>query len=235
MVRSSLTAPRIASTGGSMIKQLREQLAYYGTDKLSVGELLQLVFTISPASKSVRQRLQALVHTYDSVQDLLHLDAGQLKSDHHLSPTRAAQLQALLELSRRLTVPMDTPRCQLTTAEQVARFVMPNMAHLDHEEMRILLLSTKNHVVANLLVYRVTAHSTYVRPAELLRPAITRNCPHVIICHCHPSGDPTPSEEDVSFTQQLVEAGKLLDIDVLDHLVIGSMGRHISIKAPHPW
>src|SRR6266571_4802009 len=108
------------------------------------------------------------------------------------------------------------------------------MTHLDHEQMRILILDTKNQVIENISRYQGTVNSSVLRAAEIFRPAIIRNCPGVIVCHNHPSGDPTPSPEDIAVTEQLVEAGKVLDIDLLDHLVIGNH-RFVSLKERLRW
>ena len=97
------------------------------------------------------------------------------------------------------------------------------------------MLNTKNQVEANLLLYQGTINSSVLRAAEIFRPAITRKCPNVIICHNHPSGDPTPSPEDIAVTEQLVQAGKVLDVELLDHLVIGHHHRFISLKERLLW
>jgi DNA repair protein RadC len=94
--------------------------------------------------------------------------------------------------------------------------------------MRILVLDTKNRVVENISRYQGTVNSSVLRAAEVYRPAVIRNCPAIIICHNHPSGDPTPSPEDISVTQQLVAAGQHLDIELVDHLVIGNQ-RFVSL------
>src|ERR671938_106348 len=100
--------------------------------------------------------------------------------------------------------------------------------------MRILVLDTKNQVVDNINRYRGTVNSSVLRAAEIFRPAITRNCPGVLICHNHPSGDPTPSPEDIAVTEQLVKAAELLDIDLLDHIIIGNP-RYASLKERMQW
>ena len=100
--------------------------------------------------------------------------------------------------------------------------------------MRILILDTKNQVVENISRYQGTVNSSVLRAAEIYRPAILRNCPAVIICHNHPSGDPTPSPEDIAVTQQLVAAGQRLDIELVDHLVIGNH-RFVSLKERLRW
>ena len=100
--------------------------------------------------------------------------------------------------------------------------------------MRILVLDTKNQVVDNINRYRDPVNSSVLRAAEIFRPAITRNCPGVLICHNHPSGDPTPSPEDIAVTEQLVQAGKVLDIELVDHIVIGNH-RFVSLKERLRW
>ncbi len=105
---------------------------------------------------------------------------------------------------------------------------MMEMAFLDHEQMRILVLDTKNRVVENISRYQGTVNSSVLRAAEVYRPAVIRNCPAIIICHNHPSGDPTPSPEDIAVTHQLVAAGQHLDIELVDHLVIGNQ-RFVSL------
>lgn len=107
---------------------------------------------------------------------------------------------------------------------------MPEMSLLEQEHLRTILLDTKNHVVAIPTIYVGSVNTTMIRVSELFREAIRRNCPAIILVHNHPSGDASPSPEDVMVTKQAVEAGKLLDIDVLDHLVIGNGGRFVSLK-----
>ncbi len=112
---------------------------------------------------------------------------------------------------------------------------MPEMAYLDHEEMRVLVLDTKNYVVVNMLLYQGTVNSSVLRAAEIFRLAVTRKCPGVLIAHNHPSGDPTPSPEDIAVTEQLVQASQVLDIEFVDHLVIGKNDRFISLKEKLRW
>ena len=105
----------------------------------------------------------------------------------------------------------------------------PEMKGLAQEQLRVLLLNTRNGVMAQRIIYQGTVNSSAVRPAEVLRPAVVETAPSIIIAHNHPSGDPTPSPEDVAVTRDLVAAGKLLDIEVLDHVVIAG-GRFVSLK-----
>jgi DNA repair protein RadC len=215
------------------MKHLREQLAPYGANTLALEELILLA--LGSRSQETLSCLQTLLTTYSSVQDLLNLEFGQLSSEYHLGEVKAAQVQALLELARRLAFPGSREHYQITTAQEAVRFVAPHMVYLDHEEMRVLLLNTKNQVLANLLLYVGTVNCSVLRVAEILRPALTRKCPHVILVHNHPSTDPSPSPEDIATTRQLVEAAKLFDIDVLDHIIIGGLHRFCSLKEQMRW
>jgi DNA repair protein RadC len=103
------------------------------------------------------------------------------------------------------------------------------MAYLQQEQLRVICLDTKNFVVHQQMIYQGTVNSSVVRTSEVFRPAVTRNCPSIVVVHNHPSGDPTPSPEDVRTTEQLRKAGEHLDIELLDHLVIGQ-GRFVSLK-----
>jgi DNA repair protein RadC len=107
---------------------------------------------------------------------------------------------------------------------------MAEMAALDQEHLKVLLLNTKNEVMSTQEIYVGNVNSAVVRVAEVFRPAIRDNAPSIIVAHNHPSGDPTPSPEDVAITRELVAAGKLLGIELLDHVVIGSGNRYISLN-----
>ena len=119
---------------------------------------------------------------------------------------------------------------QIRSPADAANLVMGEMSLLEQEHLRTILLDTKNHVVAIPTIYVGSVNTTMIRISELFREAIRRNCPAMIIVHNHPSGAPDPSPEDVQVTRQAVEAGKLLDIECLDHIIVGSGGRFVSLK-----
>ena len=216
------------------IKQVRERLQLSGADTLSNAELIAIVFgTASSAQRTIHQVYTLFAST--SLQELLHIDFGDFSRTFHLGDTKAAQVMAVLELARRLTVPNQVEQYQIRSPADAYSLVSSEMAFLDHEELRVLCLDTKNHVVANIKLYQGTLNSSVLRVAEVFRPAITRNCAGLIICHNHPSGDPKPSPEDEAVTLQLVEAAKLFDIDFVDHLIIGSKERFCSLKEKLRW
>jgi DNA repair protein RadC len=118
---------------------------------------------------------------------------------------------------------------QIASPDDVVDLLGLEMAALEQEQLRVVLLDTKNRVVATRTVYQGSANQAMVRAAEVFRDAVRRNAIAIIVVHNHPSGDPTPSSADVALTTELVRAGQLLDIEVIDHLIIGQ-GRHVSLR-----
>jgi DNA repair protein RadC len=216
------------------VRQLRERLQQSGVTTLSSTDLLAIVLGTGSSTQSIITQVQVLLLS-NSLQELLLLDFGELCRKYLLGEVKTAQLQALLELARRLTVPTQMERYQIRSPADAANLVMGEMAYLDHEELRGIYLDTKNRVVANIRLYQGTLNSSVLRIAEVLRPAITRNCAGLIVCHNHPSGDPNPSPEDESATKQLAAAATLLDLELVDHLIIGKNNRFLSLKEKLMW
>jgi DNA repair protein RadC len=212
----------------------RERLQIYGPQALSNAELLAIILRTGTMRDNVLELAGKLLVRYGGLGGLVSSDFGELCQMHGLGLAKTAQLKAALEIGKRLSREELDQRYQIKSPRDAANLVMVEMTHLDHEQMRILVLDTKNQVVENSNRYRGTVNSSVLRVAEIFRPAIARNCPAVIVCHNHPSGDPTPSPEDIAVTEQLVEAGKLLDIELVDHLIIGNH-RYISLKEKLRW
>jgi DNA repair protein RadC len=216
------------------VRQLRERLQQSGVTTLSSTDLLSIVLGTGSSTQSMITQVQILLSS-NSLQELLQLDFGEMCRKYLLGEVKTAQLQAVLELARRLTVPTQTERYQIRSPADAANLVMPDMCFLDHEELRGLYLDTKNRVVANIRLYQGTLNSSVLRITEILRPAITRNCAGLIVCHNHPSGDPAPSPEDESATKQLAAAATMLDLELVDHIIIGSNNRFCSLKEKLMW
>ncbi|MBN1815030.1 MAG: DNA repair protein RadC, partial [Anaerolineae bacterium] len=126
-----------------------------------------------------------------------------------------------------LAAPED--RFVVRSPADVAQLMVAEMAHLEQEHFRVLYLDTRNRLLGSETVYVGSLNASHIRVGEIFRDAVKRNCAAIIVVHNHPSGDPAPSPEDVAVTRQLVAAGKLLDIEVLDHLVIGQQ-RFVSLR-----
>ena len=146
-----------------------------------------------------------------------------------IGPKRAAKLRALTEWSLLLSQVQQAECTSIRSPIDLANLLMMEMALLEREELRLASLNTKGKVIAIETVYKGSLNSAVVRVCEILRVPIIQNAASFILIHNHPSGDPTPSPEDVRVTQMIVEAGALLDIDVLDHLIIGR-NRFVSLK-----
>ena len=149
--------------------------------------------------------------------------------DETLLDALRSNLRLLHELTMRYGVEIQPPRAEddrptIRCPDDVRQLVAPEMAGLAQEQVRILLLDSRNHVVGQRVIYQGNVNSAMVRPAEVLRPAVVAAIPHIIICHNHPSGDPTPSADDTALTRQLVEAADLLGVQIVDHVIIGGDG-----------
>jgi DNA repair protein RadC len=147
-----------------------------------------------------------------------------------VGPAKAAPLKAAIEVGRRMAVASPEERPSIQSPEDAAGLLLYEMAALEQEHLRVLLLDTRNRLLRTVEVYRGSLNTSLIRVGEVFRDAVRYQAAAVIVAHNHPSGDPTPSPEDVNVTKAMVEAGRLLDIEVLDHLVIGR-GRFVSLKA----
>jgi len=208
----------------------RERLRDAGPDSLSNGELLAILLRTGSVRENVLQQAGRLLTTWGGLTGLARAGFAELCREHGMGEAKACQVQAALELGRRLAVSLSAEeRPQISSPEQVAALVQTEMGLLAQESLRVVLLNTKNHVIAIREVYKGSVNSAQVRVGEVFREAIRENCPSIIVIHNHPSGDPTPSPDDIAVTRDLIAAGDLLEIEVLDHLVIAG-GRFVSMK-----
>ncbi len=207
----------------------RERLQHHGAAALSNSELLAIILRTGVGGENVLDLAQRLLSTYHGLAGLARASFGELASEHGLGIAKTAQIQAAFELGKRLLVASPDERPQVTSPADAANLLMPEMGFLEQEHLRTLLLDTKHRVLASPTVYVGNVNTSVIRVAELFREAIRLNCVAIIVAHNHPSGDPTPSPDDIRVTEQIVQAGKLLDIEVLDHLVIGHQ-RYVSLK-----
>lgn len=207
----------------------RERLLRYGPQALSTGELLAIILRTGTSNENVLRVAQRLLARFGGLAGLARASTAELIAEKALGPAKAAQLKASMELGRRLLVEKPDERPQVRAPADAANLVMSEMSVLEQEHLVVLLLDTKNRVLAQSTVYKGSLNTSLIRVGELFREAIRANCASLIVIHNHPSGDPTPSPEDVAITRQIVQAGALLDIEVLDHLIIGFQ-RFVSLK-----
>jgi DNA repair protein RadC len=199
---------------------LRDTPAYragYAPGACSTQELLAAVLQGRKNLSSAYQLLTA----FRSLQRLSHATVSELTLIPGIGLTKAASIKAALELARRMDLPVvDAPMIQ--TPEDAAAVLIPKMGHLEKEHLFVLPLNTRNRLIGEPVeIYNGSLNTNLVRVAEVFRPALQANAAAVLVAHNHPSGDVRPSPEDIAITKVFVDAGKLLDIELLDHLIIG--------------
>ena len=208
----------------------RERLRDSGPAALSNPELLAILLRTGSARENAVALASRLLARFDGLVGLARTGFVELCAERGLGEAKAAQVQAALELGKRLVATQPQERALVRSPEDVANLLQGEMGLLDQEHLRVILLNTRNQVLGTAEVYRGSVHTAVVRIGELFREALRQNAPAVILVHNHPSGDPTPSAEDIAMTKQAIEAGALLDVDVLDHVIL-AQGRFESMKS----
>ncbi len=210
-------------------EQPREKLAQLGPEHLSDAELLAILLRVGVVGQDVLSLSQHLLRTCGGVLGLSRTPLSALAEVRGIGPAKGVTIVAALELGRRLLLVEATAQLQIRSPQDVASILQLEMGLLEQEHLRVVLLNTKNHVLGIRDVYKGSLNTSLIRVGEVFRDAVKENCAAIVVAHNHPSGDPTPSPEDIRVTRELVAAGRLLDIEVLDHLVIGR-NKHVSLR-----
>lgn len=225
---SFLTPPaaRVTIRELPVAEQPRERLKHCGPAALSSVELLAIVLGLTELGQA-----ETLLARFQGLDGLVRAPLTELVGRcPGIGPGKTHQLKAAFELGRRAIVAAPPERLRIKSPADAANLLLADMSALEQEELRTIIVDTRNQVLKIHTVYKGSLNTTVLRSAEVFREAVRLNAAAIIALHNHPSGDPSPSPEDVHVTRQLVEAGKLLNIDVLDHLVIGQGGRWLSLK-----
>jgi DNA repair protein RadC len=207
----------------------RERLVRAGEGALSTAELLAIILRTGVGGESVLDMARRLLSQYGGLPGLARASFAELRAERGLGPAKTAQLKAALELGRRMLLATPEDRFVVRSPADVAQLLIAEMAHLEQEHFRVLYLDTRNRLLGSETVYVGSLNASHIRVGEVFRDAVKRNCATIIVAHNHPSGDPTPSPEDVEVTRRLIAAGDLLSIEVLDHLIIGQQ-RFVSMR-----
>ena len=208
----------------------RERLREHGPRYLNNAELVAILLRSGIAGENAISLAMRILAEFEGLAGLARVGYAELCHQRGLNHAKSSEIMAALELGRRIASLAPEERAQISCPQDAASLLVAEMEPLVQENLVVLLLNTRNQVVARRTIYIGTVNSSAVRPAEVLRPAIRENAPSIIVAHNHPSGDPTPSPEDISVTRDLAAAGKLMDIELLDHLIIGQGGRFTSLK-----
>ena len=206
---------------------IREQPAFRvakDSDACSLAELLAVII----GGQSQIETAERLLAQYGTIQKIAQAHVNEIAKPDGASNLTALRLKAALALGRKLLQPEDE-RPTIQSPADAAQILMPILAHREQEYLMVMVLDTRNHVLDVVEVYHGSLNSSQVRIGELFKPALQRNAAAILVAHNHPSTDPTPSPDDVAVTRATVQAGKLLDVSVLDHLVIG-LSRWVSLK-----
>lgn len=207
----------------------RERMLYAGPSSLSTAELLAIILRVGNKGENVLRMSERLLSSFGGIAGLARANFEELCASYGMGEAKATQIKAALELGRRLLAAAPEERPQVRVPADVANMLMLEMSLLEQEHLRGVLLDTKHYVIRVAQIYVGSLNAAAVRVGEVFREAIRSNSASLVIAHNHPSGDPTPSPEDVRVTELLVEAGKLLDIEVIDHIIIGR-NRFVSMK-----
>lgn len=207
----------------------RERLVQYGAEALSNAELLAILLRTGTKQLSALGLADMLLQKYGQLQHLFDLSVEELTHVKGIGQAKAISLLASAEISKRLAKSKLGDVVIVRTPEDAAQYVMEDLRYQKKEYFVALFLNTKNHITGKETLSIGTLNASLVHPREVFRAAIRHSSASIICLHNHPSGDPTPSTEDITITKRLAEAGNLIGIDVLDHIIIGD-GRYISLK-----
>ena len=207
----------------------RERLMQVGPRAVSTTELLAITMRTGVGGENVLRLAERLLTHFKGLSGVARASITELQEVNGIGPAKAVEIKAALELGRRLLASAPEERPRVTSPADAANLLMAEMMLLEQEHLRLILLDTRNHVLGTPTIYKGSLNTSVIRVGELFRAAIKENAAAMIVAHNHPSGDPAPSPEDVHVTRQIVQAGKLLDIDVLDHVIIGHQ-RYVSLK-----
>ena len=207
----------------------RERLRNLGPGQLSNPELIAILLRVGSKGENVVNLATRSLSTFGGLAGLSRASYAEMCGLHGISDAKACQLLAAFELSRRVASLMPEDRPVIRSPRDVHNLLGAELAQETQERLSVLLLNTKGEVVAVRDIYRGTVNESVVRVAEVLRPAVRENCPTIVMVHNHPSGDPTPSPQDILVTRNVRQSAEMMDITLADHVVIGSQG-YVSLK-----
>ncbi|SDO95956.1 DNA replication and repair protein RadC [Litchfieldia salsa] len=207
----------------------RERLLSEGPESLSNHELLAIILRTGTKEESVLQLSNRLLNQFEGLRLLKEATVEEITSIKGIGPAKAIQIMASVELGRRIGRLQYEDRYVIRSPEDGANYLMEEMRFLTQEHFVCLYLNTKNQVLAKQTIFIGSLNASIVHPREVFKEAFKRSAASIIALHNHPSGDPTPSREDIDVTKRLVECGKIIGIEVLDHIIIGEH-KYVSLK-----
>ncbi len=207
----------------------RERLLKYGASQLSNQELIAILIGSGTKHESVMDVANRLLIHFEGLKLLEEATIEEMTAIKGIGVAKGVTLLAAIELGRRIRQYVPEDRYIIRSPKDGANFVMESMRHLNQEHLIVLFLDTKNRIIHKQTIFIGSLNASIVHPREIFREAVKRSAASIICVHDHPSGDPTPSQEDIQVTKRLVEAGKIMGIELLDHIIIGNQ-KYVSLK-----
>ncbi len=207
----------------------QERLQKYGAGSLSNAELLAVILRTGTAREGILNLSAKLLNSFGGLNGVLEADLHELSKLDGIKAVKATQILAVAEIAKRYRNFRSGDEYRISSPQDAANLVMNEMRDLKKEILKVLILNTKNIVTGTVDASVGTLSSSIVHPRDIYRDAIRRSAASIIMIHNHPSGDPTPSGDDINSTRRVKEAGKIIGIELLDHLIIGE-GRYVSLK-----
>lgn len=199
----------------------RERGEKYGIESLSYQELIAILLRTGSRDKNVLELSQEVIFSFDSLYELKKASLEELKEIEGIGPAKAIELQAAIELGRRLMIEERQKTGPILSSQDIGEQLLLEMKDLEQEHFVVLYLNTKNEVLKKKTIFIGSVNQSVAHPREIFKTAVKCSSSRLIIAHNHPSGNPTPSKQDILFTKRLTECGNLMGIELLDHIIIG--------------
>lgn len=207
-----------------------EKLLQFGVESLSNEELLAILLRTGTKGENVIALSRRVLIELDGLDGLLNVSFEEASKIKGIKKVKACQIISMMELVNRVrTLKSKNENLKISSPKDVSALLINEMSNLKQEVFKLILLNTKNVVIGTKDVFKGTLNSSIVHPREVFKEAIQRGSANIIVCHNHPSGDPTPSKEDIDITLRLKECGKIMGIGLLDHIIIGN-NKYVSLK-----
>lgn len=213
-------------------EQPYEKFVQYGPEKLSDAELLAIIIrTGTQKEQSIDLARKLLMHStmYSGLKGLNYLSLAELTSIHGIGKVKAIQILSVVELTKRMSKAISEETLRMNCPESVARYYMQDLRHLTIEKIVLIMMDSKSRLIKDMIISSGTVNASILAPREIFVNALKYEAVNIIILHNHPSGDPTPSNEDIYSTKRIKEAGNLIGIKLMDHIIIGD-NCYISLK-----
>ncbi|WP_312654050.1 DNA repair protein RadC [Proteiniclasticum sp.] len=207
----------------------QERLLRYGADSLSNSELLAVILRTGTKNENILNLSQRIITAFNGINGLLEASQEDLMKISGIKEAKASQILSMAEMAKRFQTYRSGDRYKINSPGDAADLIMVELREFKQEILKVLLLNTKNVVIGIYNASVGSLNSSIVHPREIYKEAIRKSAASIIMVHNHPSGDPSPSSEDIAATGRIKEVGKIIGIELLDHVIIGD-GKYISLR-----